>query len=90
MLGGVGDELPEDVLQHLGGQAQDEPRGYRPHLHGQPPGPAPLGLEEVLKSWTVHWKLIEGAIVIALVLALPGGARQLLSLALPSRDGRDG
>ena len=45
-----------------------------------------LGLEEVLKATTAHWKLIEGAIVILLVLTLPGGARQLARLVLPGRD----
>jgi branched-chain amino acid transport system permease protein len=41
-----------------------------------------LGLEEVLKSHTVYWKLIEGLIVIAIVLALPGGIRHLAMLLL--------
>ncbi|MBR1221106.1 branched-chain amino acid ABC transporter permease [Bradyrhizobium sp. U87765 SZCCT0131] len=40
-----------------------------------------MGLEEVLKALTVHWKLIEGLIVVMIVLALPNGARQLLTLA---------
>ena len=44
-----------------------------------------LGLEEVLKAATVHWKLIEGLVVIGLVLALPGGVRQLGSLVLGPR-----
>ena len=38
-----------------------------------------LGLEEVLKSATEYWKLIEGLIVIAVVLALPDGVRHLLT-----------
>jgi branched-chain amino acid transport system permease protein len=37
-----------------------------------------LGLEEWLKATTEHWKLAEGLIVIAIVLALPGGLRDLL------------
>ncbi|MGE0724988.1 MAG: branched-chain amino acid ABC transporter permease [Alphaproteobacteria bacterium] len=49
-----------------------------------------LGLEEVLKETTEHWKLVEGAIVIVLVLALPGGARQLATMVLPERERRDG
>ena len=39
-----------------------------------------LGLEEVLKAFFEHWKLIKGLIVIALVFALPGGLQQLASL----------
>lgn len=42
-----------------------------------------LGLEELLKSSFEQWKLIKGLIVIALVLALPGGLQQLLGLLLP-------
>ncbi len=37
-----------------------------------------LGLEEWLKALTEHWKLAEGLIVIAIVLALPGGLRDLI------------
>ena len=48
-----------------------------------------LGLEEVLKAATVHWKLIEGLVVIALVLALPGGLRQLGTLILGPGEQRD-
>lgn len=44
-----------------------------------------LGLEEVLKSWTPYWALVEGAIIFAIVLALPGGVRQLAALALGRR-----
>ncbi|MFC0240929.1 branched-chain amino acid ABC transporter permease [Rhodopseudomonas telluris] len=36
-----------------------------------------LGLEEVLKATFEQWKLIEGVIVIAIVLLLPNGVRQL-------------
>ncbi|MGP9813981.1 branched-chain amino acid ABC transporter permease [Rhodopseudomonas sp. NSM] len=36
-----------------------------------------LGLEEVLKATFEQWKLIEGAIIIAIVLLLPNGVRQL-------------
>ncbi len=48
-----------------------------------------MGLEEVLKATTVHWKLIEGLVIIALVLALPGGVRQLGALLLGSSMSRD-
>ncbi len=36
-----------------------------------------LGLEELLKATFEQWKLIEGVIVIAIVLLLPNGVRQL-------------
>lgn len=36
-----------------------------------------IGLEEVLKASTDYWKLAEGLIIIVIVLALPGGVRQL-------------
>ncbi|NVN88521.1 MAG: branched-chain amino acid ABC transporter permease [Rhodopseudomonas sp.] len=39
-----------------------------------------LGLEEVLKANLAQWKLAEGLIVIAIVLALPNGVRQLWPL----------
>ncbi|MEW6639226.1 MAG: branched-chain amino acid ABC transporter permease [Pseudomonadota bacterium] len=39
-----------------------------------------MGLEEVLKAVTVYWKLVEGLIVVIIVLALPNGVRQLLTL----------
>jgi branched-chain amino acid transport system permease protein len=42
-----------------------------------------IGLEELLKSSFEHWKLIKGLIIIALVLALPGGLQQLASMLLP-------
>lgn len=38
-----------------------------------------MGLEEVLKAQTEYWKLIEGLIVIAIVLFLPGGVRDLIA-----------
>ena len=41
-----------------------------------------LGLEEVLKSTTLYWKLAEGLIVIAIVLLLPNGVRHLLTAVL--------
>jgi branched-chain amino acid transport system permease protein len=41
-----------------------------------------IGLEEVLKALTEHWKLAEGLIIILIVLALPNGVRQLLSMVL--------
>lgn len=42
-----------------------------------------LGLEEVLRPVSEHWKLAEGVIVIALALGLPGGLRQLAAMTLP-------
>ena len=42
-----------------------------------------LGLEEVLKAFFEHWKLIKGLIVIALVFALPGGLQQLAAVLKP-------
>ncbi len=48
-----------------------------------------LGLEEVLKSTFEHWKLIKGLIVIALVLAVPGGLQQLASMLMPARPADD-
>ncbi|MDQ8730992.1 branched-chain amino acid ABC transporter permease [Bradyrhizobium sp. LHD-71] len=46
-----------------------------------------LGLEEVLKTATEYWKLIEGLVVIAIVLALPDGMRHLLIAAFgPAND----
>lgn len=42
-----------------------------------------IGLEELLKSSFEHWKLIKGFIIIALVLSLPGGLQQLVSMVLP-------
>lgn len=39
-----------------------------------------MGLEEVLKAVTTYWKLAEGLIVVIIVLALPNGVRQLLTL----------
>ncbi len=45
-----------------------------------------LGLEEVLKSATEYWKLVEGLVVIAIVLALPDGVRHLLTSAFGPAD----
>ena len=46
-----------------------------------------IGLEEVLKASTDYWKLIEGLIVIAIVLMLPHGVRQLMPMVFgPSDD----
>jgi len=45
-----------------------------------------IGLEEVLKATTEHWKLAEGLIVILIVLALPNGVRDLLKMVLPEKD----
>ena len=36
-----------------------------------------MGLEEWLKGLTEHWKLVEGVIIIAIVLAFPGGVQSL-------------
>jgi branched-chain amino acid transport system permease protein len=47
-----------------------------------------LGLEEVLKSSTEYWKLIEGLVVIAIVLMLPDGMRHLLNSVFGSADDR--
>ena len=41
-----------------------------------------LGLEEVLKSRTEYWALIQGGIIFAVVLMLPSGLRQIAELAL--------
>jgi branched-chain amino acid transport system permease protein len=45
-----------------------------------------IGLEEVLKSSTEHWKLIYGLIVIFIVFALPGGVQQLSSMIFGRPD----
>jgi len=42
-----------------------------------------LGLEEALKGALESWKLVEGALVIALVLLLPGGVRSLMPILVP-------
>ena len=47
-----------------------------------------LGLEEVLKSSTEYWKLIEGLVVIAIVLMLPDGMRHLLNAVFGPADDR--
>ncbi|MCO5132096.1 MAG: branched-chain amino acid ABC transporter permease [Xanthobacteraceae bacterium] len=44
-----------------------------------------IGLEEVLKASTDYWKLAEGLIVIAIVLALLGGVRQLWPMIFGAR-----
>jgi branched-chain amino acid transport system permease protein len=44
-----------------------------------------LGMEEVLKAWTENWKLVEGLAIIVLVMAFPGGLRQLLAMLIPPR-----
>lgn len=45
-----------------------------------------IGVEEILKATTEYWKLAEGLIVIAIVLALPNGVRQLMPLVFGSSD----
>jgi len=45
-----------------------------------------LGLEEVLKASFEQWKLVEGVIVIAIVLLLPNGVRQLWPMLVGDRD----
>lgn len=47
-----------------------------------------MGLEEVLKSNTEYWKLIEGLAVIAIVLMLPNGVRHLLTAAFGQAEER--
>ncbi|MCG6207762.1 branched-chain amino acid ABC transporter permease [Rhodopseudomonas sp. HC1] len=51
-----------------------------------------LGLEEVLKATFEQWKLIEGLIVIAIVLLLPNGVRQIWPMVMgertPARDNK--
>lgn len=42
-----------------------------------------IGLEEWLQILTEHWKLAMGLIVIALVLAVPGGVKELMDRAFP-------
>jgi branched-chain amino acid transport system permease protein len=49
-----------------------------------------LGLEEVLKGALESWKLVEGVVVIALVLLLPGGVRQLWPMLFPARENDGG
>ena len=44
-----------------------------------------IALEEVLKATTDHWKLAEGLIIIAIVLVLPGGVRQLWPMIVGAR-----
>ena len=45
-----------------------------------------LGLEEWLKALTEHWKLVEGLIIIAIVLAFPGGLYALIERVAPQED----
>jgi branched-chain amino acid transport system permease protein len=45
-----------------------------------------MGLEEWLKGVTEHWKLAEGLIIIAIVLAFPGGVQSLIDKIVPERD----
>jgi branched-chain amino acid transport system permease protein len=45
-----------------------------------------MGLEEWLKALTEHWKLAEGLIIIAIVLAFPGGLYALIDRVLPAHD----
>lgn len=44
-----------------------------------------MGLEEVLRAATEHWKLVEGLIIIGLVLAFPDGLRQLFATVFNPR-----
>jgi branched-chain amino acid transport system permease protein len=48
-----------------------------------------IGLEEVLKSSFEHWKLVKGAVIIALVFTCPGGLRQLGQMVLRPRGAPD-
>jgi branched-chain amino acid transport system permease protein len=45
-----------------------------------------MGLEEWLKALSEHWKLAEGLIIIAIVLAFPGGLQALIERMLPAQD----
>ena len=45
-----------------------------------------MGLEETLRGLTEHWKLIEGLIVIALVLLIPGGLQQIFGFLAERPD----
>ncbi|MDB5627595.1 MAG: inner-rane translocator [Tardiphaga sp.] len=45
-----------------------------------------IALEEVLKATTGYWKLAEGLIIIGIVLALPGGVRQLWPMVSGGRN----
>jgi branched-chain amino acid transport system permease protein len=45
-----------------------------------------MGLEETLKGLTEHWKLIEGLIIIAIVLAFPSGLQGLVARVLPAPE----
>jgi branched-chain amino acid transport system permease protein len=47
-----------------------------------------MGLEEVLKATTPYWKVVEGLVIIALVLMLPGGVRQIASLLVGAGNSR--
>jgi branched-chain amino acid transport system permease protein len=40
-----------------------------------------IGLEEVLRILTEHWKLAEGIVIMVIVLTLSGGVRQLFEMA---------
>jgi branched-chain amino acid transport system permease protein len=44
-----------------------------------------MGLEEVLKATTPYWKVLEGLAIIAIVLLLPGGVRQLAAFVVGDR-----
>ena len=65
------------VMVVLGGQ-----RGVAGPLIG---AVAVMGLEEYLKGLTEHWKLAEGLIIIAVVLAIPGGVQSLIARIAPER-----
>ncbi len=45
-----------------------------------------VGLEEWLQVLTENWKLVMGLIVIVLVLAVPGGVRELIERVFPNSD----
>jgi branched-chain amino acid transport system permease protein len=49
-----------------------------------------MGLEESLKGLTEHWKLIEGLIIIAIVLAFPSGLQGLVARVLPEPESDHG
>jgi branched-chain amino acid transport system permease protein len=48
-----------------------------------------IGLEEVLKANLDNWKLAEGFLIIAIVVALPGGIRQIWPMIFEPPQDRD-
>jgi branched-chain amino acid transport system permease protein len=48
-----------------------------------------IGLEEVLKANIENWKLAEGLIIMAIVVLLPGGVRQIWPMIVEPPKHRD-